>query len=900
MKPMHLPLALGLTLLAGVCPAAPLLDPGGFSVDFRGAGATRVSGAEMLVNGGMETLSATGLPASWQTDSYVWLPVDNPPAQARMLARLKPLLQWQSSTAGPLRGRRSVRLAAPQSAFLPADPAGHEFCAMFHQAVPLTPLSAAATYVLSYHYRGWSAAKVPNSRPYVRVTFYDHEDPARGQQTRLYAQSIFASQQTWRRGELVFTAPAATRCLDVRLALTGPGEVWFDELSLRRALVQEAGPAVRLMPAAYLDNRYCLSSGDAGTMCFGFRDESGSEIRQPQLWLRLPPGIGILDTAPAVPLLARREVQADGLAQAEYGFDLTALKSRIHDGTFAYPFNQWDGLQVLVRTRRPAAPTRLPASYWLQDGAYRSEPLRFDLQIVPPLPTVRGPKTLRSGAHLFLVTGLTKPEAVAAFGKLYSQVGLNCVHVPACPVGQELGRLGIERYGQPFANGYTIGDLQKPAEATFHLADGTLLPEAICPTEVYLQGAYYRDKIANGLLRDVLVTDRTAEQLMCNWEPFMYVGRGCFCDRCQQEFAGYSKLPRAEVDRCWPRTVIQEHGELWARFRSWQHARMMATLEQTVQALGQEAGHETHFIPELYYGLLTPTWDQDGGSREYAAVDYLDKLPVLNAWAPYNWYVFGSGPYDYIRGRHLNVHVTASEVQRFVAGRLPSEKRARLFAFPFGTFEGATQPEALVFEMQTYLLDGYEGVLAYLFPGGYDARYWRALAEMNRQLALVEPFLLGKSSRAGGAPPAATHTLSVRTPLPSPDPRYLENCAPLADPTRWRKISLLNSWEFSKGEARLIAVGNFWEQGECFYRLSVRGLRSGRKYVLRAPATGRCYTNARGAAALAVADLASGLLLHTGAMRYSYFVIEPYQAAAGYGSPITPAQMAQALRARLR
>ena len=181
---------------------------------------------------------------------------------------------------------------------------------------------------------------------------------------------------------------------------------------------------------------------------------------------------------------------------------------------------------------------------------------------------------------------------------------------------------------------------------------------------------------------------------------------------------------------------------------------------------------------------------------------------------------------------------------------------------------------------------------------------------MNRQLALVEPFLLQGSSPvrpvAGGkgAGPEVRqadvrHRLQVHTPLPQPDPRYLENCAPLAEPRRWQKVTLLNSWEFSKGEARLIAVGNFWERGECSYRLTVQGLRPGGKYVLREPATGRCHTNTEGVSAVTAADLNSGLLLHTGAMRYSYFVIEPYQAAARHGSLITQRQMAQAMRDRL-
>jgi len=68
--------------------AAPLvLDPGGLSIDFRGAGGTPVAGEEMLPNGDMEEADPTGMPVGWQTDSYVWLPVDDPLVRATMLER---------------------------------------------------------------------------------------------------------------------------------------------------------------------------------------------------------------------------------------------------------------------------------------------------------------------------------------------------------------------------------------------------------------------------------------------------------------------------------------------------------------------------------------------------------------------------------------------------------------------------------------------------------------------------------------------------------------------------------------------------------------------------------------------------------------------------------------------
>jgi hypothetical protein len=882
------PVIVLLALLPSTASAVEL-DPGGFSVSFGAAGEVAVAGDEMLRNPGMESLDAAGRPQQWLVDHYVWLPTQDNEAQRRMLKRLAPLFEWGSSPQRPHSGKQAMRLRAPLSAYLPSDPP-HEFCAMFHQAVPLRAIEAPTRYLLTWHYRGDSPQDIPNSRAYVRVSFYDDADLGKAQSTRGYAQEVLAASPDWRRGQLEFTAPGNTRCLDVRLALTGPGEACYDDVSLKRVAIQEHGVSARIMPAAYVDNLFCLSSGDVGTMCFGFRNETGQELVEPRLVLRLPEGIEVLETAPTVKL-SQRPIAG----QTEFCFDISPIKSRIHDGTFGYPYNQWEGLQVLVRTRRAPGSTRLEGRYWMEDGSYRGALLEFGLQVLPPLPKVTGPKRFHSGAHLYLVNQICRPEAVKAFAKLFEQVGFNCVHSPGAALGIKFGRDGLVRFAQPLGNGYAMGDATpnaKPADAVFRKVDGTPLWEAICPTEVYQRGPYFPRQIVNGMLRDILVKDRSAEQLMCNWEPFMYVGQGCFCSRCKAEFAAYSKLSREELEPIWPADVIKRHPDLWTRFRSWQHGKLMATLEEETQRLGREIGRDTHFIPEIYYGLLLQSWAKEAHNRDYAAVDYLDRLPVLNAWAPYNWFIFGRGPYDYVRGRHLNIHITASEIQQFVAQRLPPGKRTQLYAFPYGSFEGATEPEAIAFEMMTYFLHGYRGAIVYLWPGGSDARYWRALAECNRQMALIEPYVCGVAS-------VNRHTITAETPLPKPDPRFLDGFGPVDDPHRWRNLPLVLSWEFAQGETRLIAVGNFWEQGECFFRLKPQDLRPAQRYVLREPATGRVFVGQEGDS-LTAAELGSGILLHVGAMRYACFVLEPYRPGSRYVAMVRPKEMERAKAERLR
>lgn len=855
---------------------AVVLDPGGVSVSFTGCGSAAVTGPDLLRNGGMEHLDAAGKPADWQPDSYVWLAVTDPARQAQVERRVKPLLQWD---VGP---DHAAQLTIPQPAYDPADPPGHEICAMFHQRVVLPPLTSATRYLLSYHHRGWCGQDMPNCRAYTRITFYDSDDPAQAKPTRVYDQVLFQPGAEWRPGQLITTAPADTRVLDVRIALTGVGEVQYDDVALHAAQEQDNGLSARLMPEAMLDNRYCLSSGDLLTMIFGFRNGDDRTLEQPQLVLRMPAWVEVLETAPAVHV---QRQTAEGMA--EYRYDLTPLKGRIHGTDFPYPWNQWEGLNLFVRTAREAGPELHEATYWMEDGAFRSEPQRFSLQITPALPPTVAPKLFRTGAHPFLIWSATQPETIAGFGRTFAQVGFNAVHCPPSAIGDDLGKRGLERFTQPFANGYTIYG-PKPDEAAYRDIEGKAVPDAICPTEVYRRGAHFQSAVAHDLLRRMLVTERRADQLMCNWEPYMHVGRGCYCDRCKEEFRAFSQL--ADVDATWPRTVAEKHGDLLRQFRRWQHAQFMATIEETVAGLGKEAGREMHFIPELHYVNLTAGWEKLGDSREFAAVDYLDRLPVLNAWGPYNWWVFGRGPYEYVRGLHLNCHVTAQQVHEFLRSRLPADKQPRLYAFPYGTFEGATEPEAIGFELLTYFLNGYAGALVYLYPGGSDARWWRAIGEANAQIAQFEEYVMeGKRSR--------THQVQALTPLPLPDPRFLESgCMMPTDTERWRETPLLQSWEFERGGRRLIAVANFWERGECFFRLTA-DVPAG-KYVLREPLSGRCFGTSEGAA-LTADDLKRGVLLHVGALRCAWFLLEPARPGAVSDELARPQEMQAAMQQRL-
>ena len=494
------------------------------------------------------------------------------------------------------------------------------------------------------------------------------------------------------------------------------------------------------------------------------------------------------------------------------------------------------------------------------------------------------------------IHGIEPEAAVREFAKFYPRVGFNAVHLVPSSLSLELAKLNIRRYSQPnwLVNGYRLGTGKKPNVVRFQLMDGTYDPEGICPVEVYQEGKYFQSDIKEPL-RKMIVADRQTEHIMPNWEPYMYFFKGCFCPRCKEEFVKFSKLPAEAVDRAWPADIIKNYRDIWVRFRSWQHAEMLVTLEKTIHTLGKEAGIESHFIPSIAFAeLLSAGENVQEGWRQVSCLDYADKLPILEPWGPYIYDTLGK-PYQYITGRHLDLHMSAVEVRHFVDDKIPAGKRPRLIGFtmlaPFYCF---MQPEAVQFDFLTYLVDGWHGAFAYYFPEGYDARYWKVLAETNTLIAQFEPYVMtGKRT--------ANHIIKSQTPLPEPDERSMDYYL-LADKTltkKWRKCPLLQSWEYQKDTQRLIAVANFWEKGECFFRLIPKELQSEQRYVLSEPAERRVYANDQGRIDLSSADLEKGILLHVGAIRYAFFVLDPYQEGKSYGRVILPGDMRVTLEKRI-
>jgi len=853
---------LGVTTRAGEKGPALSLDPGGFTVDMTKMQGAAVAGPNLLKNGSFEEVDGDGAPVGWKSGLWVYLQPANAGGISNLEKRVGPMVDLGVDENVAFDGRRSAKATLPDPRVLPSDPPGIiDYYPYWQQDVPVPVSSNATSYVLSFRYRGTRDLGALRSGAWVHVTAL----PA-GKAN----QVIVKQREEWQVGELCFSVPAGAKQIRIRLLLRYCGEVWFDAVSLHRAGDDDADAALsaRVMPWYFLKDRFCLSEADPATLVFGFRANDRRRIVNPRLVVQLPEGVEILDMTDRAQMVTNRVV-ADGNAQ-EYHIDVKRWKGTAPPPSGRWPFATWMGLSLLLKTSRPASETLYTARYWIEDEGYRTASRDFEIQIVPPINGAPAPRRYQSGAFLYMVAGHTKPEGVDAFASLYQKCGSNMVFVGESPLNAELGRRGIIRYAQPFVNGYSVGG-RKPGNAVFRDVNGKPVRNGVCPTEVYEQGEYFKTEVRDGIFRRILVTERTAEQLMGNWEPHVFQGKGCFCERCKKEFLLYSKLTPDELDRIWPKQVIAEQGETWIRFRSWQHGRVVATLEETIHALSDEAGRELHFFPAVSYRLLTRT---ARGVGEYMIADYFDAMHAWMPWGPYNWSIFGRGPYNYVRGRHLNCHASARQVLASLERNRPDDRDYRLIAYPYGTYEGATEPEAIAFEVLTYFVNGYDGTFVYLFPGGYDARYWQAMADANRLIARFEDYVF-----AGEVKPR--HRIVSRTPLPKVDPTVLKE----------EVYPLLLSWKYELDGKRLIAVGNFWEESECFFDLTVDGLDRGEKHVVHEPAFGRVYADDKGQVGRDADSLKQGTLLHVGAMRYAFFVVEPWREEGEYGTCLRPRQM---------
>ena len=870
-------IALGLFAAdTGLSAAAPALDRGGVSVDFQKfkridtdkSGGTDTT--NLLSNGGLEQLDAkTSLPVGWANDFWYY---SDEPDRHEQAKKLRPLGTRRVSPATPAEGKYCFELGMAD-AEAGKNTGGKSFSNNLTVTIPALHLEADEKYVLSFRY------KAEYSKRGGKLSVYIPFAGADGKETRPHVfQDVPGASTSWQRDWVEFVAPKATAKMSIQFRFTDYGRAFIDDVRL----VADKTPGsvtLAVLPFSFIDDTFVLPSGQVGILQLAGRNAARRSFSVPSIVLTLPEAIRIraLRNGPAA-LLAERPLERDGKKYVEYriAYSMPGLMGQDK-------YSMAHGEFILLQTVLPAGETLYPAECYFADKEYKGDVRRFNIRVSAPVHG-RQPKLFETGGHIWNEFTYADPGALKELAEFYTGTGFNVIQQMGASSTPQMSAAfktaGVRRYVQQLmVNGYMVFT-KLPEEVRYRRADGSQAENEICPVAVYGKGRYFTGSIVPEL-RKIIVDNDLADSLMCNWEPYMYVFNGCFCDNCRTEFIKYAKLPAEEVAAVWPKEVTRKYADVWPAFRSWQHAQLLITMEETVAELGRSAGKKSHFIPEIdNHFTLTNAWPRS----QYDPRDYMEKLPVIEAWGPYLYHQF-TRPYAYTLGNHLSLYERAVDPIEYLQHAIPDpSRRPALIAFPAGFVGGdwILEPEAIAFETLCYFTGGWQGSIAYFFPMGFDGRYFQAMAEANTLIADHEEMVF-KGRRIDKKERFAMKVLSPLPPVSVPDKSGLEP-------------SLLQAQEFAYGDRRLFAVGNFWQRGDAWVTITPANLPDNGNFVLRELSRNRTFANRGGKTVWTAGELRKGVTVHVGALRWAFFTLAPWQTGVDYGEVMTPARLEAGLK----
>ncbi len=862
-----------------ISPIAGLeLDRGGVSVDFKQfhdvdpIDSDVLEQPNLIPNGTFKTDSTWGLgdngrpekvekaAGGWRND--FWYYTTKQPEKSEHVRKLAPLGERELSKQDPLVGNFCFKLSMADE-----HKEKNSYGASFSNNLSLNvinPHSKESTnYILSFAYKAQFSPLGGKLNVYI---------PFRpGNLRRHIFEEMPGETLQWKRDHISFAAPKGTESFTVQFRFTGYGTVFIDDVRL----VKDDKPrtvTMAMLPFSFIDETYYLPSGQPGILQLTARNAAAIALNKPQIVLTLPENIRILGLRNGSKALHNKtSIEEDGRKSIEYRISYS-IPSQIQNDRY----NQSYGEFILLETDLPAGEILYPAACYFSDGDFEGKVRNFQIKIMEPV-NGKQPSLFKTGGHVWHEFTYSEEEALRKLAEFYAEIGFNVIQLGTASnvkMSTAFKKAGIYRYIQKFlVNGYNLYQNQvgaeMPDQVKYLNKDSEPLGSAICPAEIYKTGEYFAERIVPAF-RKTIVENDLAESIMCNWEPFMYRDNGCFCDRCKREFIRYFNLPQEQVEDVWPAKVVAEYDSEWIEFRSWQHAQLVLTLERTLAALGREAGKDSHFIPEVSNGFKRSEWRKS----HFDPRDYMRELPVIQAWGPYIYHRF-TRPYVYRLGEHLSLYRRAVEPIAFLESAIEiPEARPELIAFPQGIQAGdwIQEPEALAFQTLAFFISGWHGSIAYFFPGGFDGRYYRAMAEANTLIADHEQIVFKGKRR--------NRKKRFELQILSPMPRLI---GPAKDDIEQK---LVQAQEYVYKDKHLFVVGNFWQKGDVWLKIIPSVIPSDGHYVLRETSRNRFFSNAGGSCMLTPHDLHQGITVHVGALRWAFLTLEPWRENMDYGEKV--------------
>lgn len=857
--------------------ASPEFDRGGVTFPLEKISAERFkpappSAANLLVNADLslplpETPGKTG--SGWATSSWIH------GTDIRKKYDEDSQLFTSAKIITAEDGRKALQLNRPIALEKLMGDVSDKFTISFTQIVRL-PDENGGTYRLSLDSRNQLIGKNRFDQM-VLLWFFDGSDPrpARGRETRQYIYSHIQSAPEWHPHSLEFTVPPGTRDLNVTFRADGCGKLQLRSPQLIRIENRNQVPAtVELAPGKLLDNTFALASGTPGVLCFKFRNNLPKGTLKAgglRMNLELPAEISVVGTNNLFGReISRTEISAGGKKWVRSQFTMDDIVQRIRNST---DFDGWNLPGVMISGNAAPGTVWSNCRYYLtENDRILGTPETFTVKMLPAFRGSAAPKQFFTGFSA-VTCDLTfrQPELHSRMAEFAGHTGTNLILMNMNAEYAAMFRANGVRLiaAEPYAiaNGFRIGiqdPAKRPAYANYLDKNGNPVRDAshvmTCPSAVYNRTPYYQTVVLPELKRMLMHLDGITP----NWEPYKTISKGCFCSRCRDEFAQFAGISADRIKEIWPAKVQPgfEFRDQVIRFRAKQHARMVKTIQEDCLKIGSG---KIGFCPEVGTDQIIRYPNHFYEQWEYTPYEYADSLKWLNVWGPYVW-ILADQPYAYTKGANLMTWEMARRVIRDYRKAFPDPaKRARLMAMPHGSQYNATalgQPESLAMDQLSSFLAGYDASVLYFFPRGYDHRYWQAFADSNALIAANEDLVMN------GKPVSGVSAVPL-SPFPAP----VENISPKFLPDV-RKSDLLQIAAFEKDGRILAAAGNFWEKGDVVFKLAVPGLNPDKKYSVREKAFDRQFVKSAGQS-FTGKDLADGILLHAGAMRWGFFEIEP-------------------------
>lgn len=607
---------------------------------------------------------------------------------------------------------------------------------------------------------------------------------------------------------------------------------------------------IRLSPGAWLDGSFVLSRGQPAIMCLlmkgkgKYKDDLAELERQDRASRRgkqpayrllfefdLPEGVSMVDVADGEILSCERTpsgTHCKCVMIADFDMGL----SRIPDD-----FNWWRRLGFLVSADTPVQAEAKAYVTW--DGRRLSNVETVRLRMIEPVRAAARPKKFRFGVSTGGIYPNFHKDGWRKWTAFCREAGLNTMTPDIRDVEKrdwqvetlrEVGFswvLPIPPPDAPLSDGYRIGPSEgRPESDRFVTEPGEYakqpeagrrrLDGAVCPSAVYERRPFF---MTNTLPRFASVFAK-ADGVWCNWEPFLYMGRGCFCDVCRRKFAEFAGVDEAALRAEWPKAVMRK-GRLedaFVKFSSREHGRMLRVVNEEIDKLFMGGRRGFGFMPGVAWCEMASMWRGSDYAKSVRPFEYAADFEWIGPWGPYAIWP-SQQPYEYSKWRNLRTFLAAKDVREQVDADYPLPRRPKLMAYPHGLQgpDWLIRPEALEMNIDAFFFNGWESVVVYHFPKGYDQRWWAAIARCAEKQAKYEDVVLG-----GGRRDDSRVVLELAAPYAAPN--SVEGTA-----TRGLEIRkpMLQHVAWEKGGRTVVAVFNFWEKAPAFFRMRLDGRDAG-------------------------------------------------------------------------